>query len=114
MPHTLARVVLTIPVHSPNGNSTTLPCSPLSHPSISQVCYYISFCIANTSYHHCPYDISMKLNCLPFILISLTLIVGVNLWAIERDREMLWHFCGEQPDTLNTPIVVQQQGMYCE
>lgn len=56
----------------------------------------------------------MKVNYLPYILISLTLVVGVNLWAIERDREMLWYFCEEQPATLKTPLVVQQQEMYCE
>ncbi len=56
----------------------------------------------------------MKLNYLPVILISLTVVVGINLWAIERDREMLWYFCGEQPSELITPLIAQQQGMYCE
>jgi len=56
----------------------------------------------------------MKLNYLPAILISLTVVVGINLWAIERDREMLWYFCGEQPSELMTPLIAQQQGMYCE
>jgi len=56
----------------------------------------------------------MKPNLLPIILISLTVVVGINLWAIERDREMLWYFCGEQPSKLITPIIAQQQGMYCD
>tara|TARA_B100001063_G_scaffold85175_1_gene79326 strand:+ start:161 stop:334 length:174 start_codon:yes stop_codon:yes gene_type:complete len=56
----------------------------------------------------------MKPNLLPIILISLTVVVGINLWAIERDREMLWYFCGEQPSKLITPLIAQQQGMYCD
>jgi len=56
----------------------------------------------------------MKPNLLPVILISLTVVVGINLWAIERDREMLWYFCGEQSPELITPLIAQQQGMYCE
>ena len=38
----------------------------------------------------------MKRNYLPAILVSVTLLVGVNLWAIERDQKMLKQACVEQ------------------
>ena len=37
----------------------------------------------------------MKTNYLPTILISLTLIVGINLWAIERDNKRYQVVCEE-------------------
>lgn len=37
----------------------------------------------------------MKHNYLPAILISLTLIVGMNLWAIERDNKAFQAACDE-------------------
>ncbi len=42
----------------------------------------------------------MKTNYLPAILISLTVIVGMNLWAIERDRQMF-------------QVVCEERGLYC-
>lgn len=38
----------------------------------------------------------MKTNYLPAILIGITLIVGMNLWAIERDERMLNRVCVEE------------------
>ena len=35
----------------------------------------------------------MKLNYLPHILIGMTLVVGVNLWVIERDAESFQRWC---------------------
>ena len=42
----------------------------------------------------------MKTNYLPTILISLTLIVGMNLWAIARDNEAFQAVC-------------EEKGLYC-
>ena len=42
----------------------------------------------------------MKPNYLPAILIGITVIVGVNLWAIERDSELFQRWCeGESTQT---------------
>jgi len=38
----------------------------------------------------------MKTNHLPAIVISLTLVIGINLWAIERDRVMFDRVCIEE------------------
>ena len=43
----------------------------------------------------------MKTNYLPAILISITVIVGMNLWAIERDNKMF-------------QVVCEERGLYCE
>ena len=42
----------------------------------------------------------MKVNHLPAILIGITVIVGVNLWVIERDAESFQRWCeGESAHT---------------
>ena len=38
----------------------------------------------------------MKYNLLPAILISLTVVVGVNLWVIERDAESFERWCSSE------------------
>ena len=43
----------------------------------------------------------MKTNYLPTILISITLIVGVNLWALERDHKAFQEVC-------------EERGLYCD
>lgn len=43
----------------------------------------------------------MKTNYLPTILIGITLIVGMNLWAIERDNKAF-------------QVVCEERGLYCE
>ena len=43
----------------------------------------------------------MKTNYLPTILIGITLIVGMNLWAIERDNNAF-------------KVVCEERGLYCD
>ena len=43
----------------------------------------------------------MKTNYLPTILISLTVIVAMNLWAIERDSRAF-------------QVVCEERGLYCK
>jgi hypothetical protein len=38
----------------------------------------------------------MKLNYLPFIVVGLTIVVGVNLWVIERDAESFERWCSSE------------------
>ena len=47
----------------------------------------------------------MKINYLPHILLGITVIVGVNLWVIERDAESFQRWCEGQS--------VQTQGLTC-
>ena len=43
----------------------------------------------------------MKTNYLPTILIGITLIVGMNLWVIERDNNAF-------------QVVCEERGLYCD
>ena len=43
----------------------------------------------------------MKTNVLPTLLIGITLIVGMNLWAIERDNKAF-------------QVVCEERGLYCD
>ena len=38
----------------------------------------------------------MKLIHLPFLIVGLTIVVGVNLWVIERDAESFERWCSNE------------------
>lgn len=60
----------------------------------------------------------MKTNYLPTILIgpiiSLTLLVGMNLWAIERDKELTREVQCLEIEKLEIEIYGRKINTYCE